>query len=72
MHCSLCQDKTDEESEIHLLKCIKILENSSNPSELKSAIYEDIFSNDLEKQVTITKIFAKIVKIRTLVQNKQS
>ena len=72
MHCSLCQDKTDEESEKHLLKCIKILENASNPSEIKRAIYEDIFSNDLEKQVTITKIFAKIVKIRTLVQTQQS
>ena len=61
MFCSFCQDKTEEESELHLLKCNNILENSNDPNEIKSAIYEDIFSNNLRKEVKITQIFYVIL-----------
>ena len=69
MYCSLCQDKSEEESEEHLLNCIKILENLDNPTEVENATYSDIFSNNLDDQVKITKIFAKIVKTRKRLQN---
>ena len=70
MYCSSCQDKSEEESERHLLNCTEILQNSDNPTEIENANYLDIFSNHLEDQVKITKIFAKIVKIRKkLLQN---
>ena len=69
MYCSLCQDKSEEESEEHLLNCIKILENLDDPTESENATYSDIFSNNLDDQVKITKIFAKIVKTRKRLQN---
>ena len=69
MYCSLCQDTSEEESERHLLKCTKILQKLSNPTEIENVSYSDIFSNNLGDQVKITKIFAKIVKARSLLQN---
>ena len=70
MFCSLCKNNTEEESEKHLLKCIKILEGIDNPSEIRNAIYENIFSDILEDQIQITKIFAKVVKYRRTLQTK--
>ena len=68
MYCSLCKNK-EEESEQHLLKCSKILEGIDDHS-IKNAVYKDIFSNNLEDQVRITKIFSKVVKCRQTLQNK--
>ena len=56
IYCSLCQDKSEEESEKHLLKCTKIIENLSDPAEIENAKYSDIFSSNLGDQVKITKI----------------
>ena len=68
MYCSLCKNN-EEESEQHLLKCSKILEIIDDRS-ITNAIYKDIFSNNLEDQVRITKIFAKVAKCRQTLQNK--
>ena len=70
MQCSLCDDNPEWESEKHLLKCPKILSNLSDPIEAQNAIYDNIFSNNLEDQVTITKIFTKIVKSRQILSSK--
>ena len=70
MYCSLCKSNTEEESEKHLLQCNKILETIDDPCETLNANYEDIFSVNLEDQIRITKIFAKVVKCRRILQNK--
>ena len=70
MYCSLCKDNTEEESEKHLLKCNKILETINDPCEVLNSVYEDIFSNNMEDQVRISKIFAKVVKCRRILQSK--
>ena len=69
MQCHLCDDDKDIESEEHYLTCIKILQNIDNKNELLGVKYEHIFSEDLEKQISITKIFDKIFKIRTKLLN---
>ena len=68
MFWSLCKNR-EEESEQHLLKCSKILETIDDQS-VTSAIYKDIFSNNLEDQVRITKLFSKVAKCRQTLQKK--
>ena len=64
MKCRLCDNPNEDESEIHLLKCIKISENIESSSDLSNATYEQIFSDNLEDQVSITKIFDLVFKTR--------
>ena len=64
MQCRLCKDESDEESEKHLLKCVVILQNIDKHLDLSSAGYDDIFSENIEAQISITKIFAAIFKVR--------
>ena len=64
MKCSLCEDDSQEETEIHLLKCVKILAEIKNTLDITSAKYGDIFSENIEDQVTITKTFNEVLKIR--------
>lgn len=64
MHCRLCQDTNEEESEIHLLKCEKIIDNITSDINLATAKYENIFSENLDDQIQIVKIFSKIFKLR--------
>lgn len=73
MQCSLCKISSEEESETHLLKCSKIQENIGDAHDvidLKNAKYENIFSNKIEDQVTITKIFAKVFKTKNILLTK--
>ena len=72
MKCSLCESSSEEESETHLLKCTKIHENidAKDVIVLKNAKYEHIFSNNIDDQVTITKIFAKVFKTRNILLTK--
>ena len=69
MRCRLCDDDQEIESEEHYLKCTKILQNFDNKEEISAAKYEHIFSQDIEKQISITKTFDKIFKIRTKLLN---
>ena len=69
MQCRLCDDDKEIESEEHYLACKKFLENIDNKNELLTVKYEHIFSADIEKQISITKIFDKIFKIRTKLMN---
>ena len=72
MQCTLCENKSDEESEAHLLKCTKILENAEiNPAEISSASYEQIFSQNIEEQIKITKVFSKILKVRSILLKRK-
>ena len=69
MQCSLCGDPSESESETHLLNCTKILESIDNATEVQNASYKHIFSENIEEQVAITKIFAKV---RNLLLKQQS
>ena len=69
MLCSLCKDDSEEETELHLLKCPKILDETKDDIDITEAKYEDIFSNDLDDQVVITKIFKEVLKAKKLLKN---
>ena len=64
MHCRLCQDTNEEESEIHLLNCKKIIDNINSEINLSTAKYENIFSENVDDQIQVVKIFDKIFKLR--------
>ena len=66
MQCSICNDKNSEESEIHLLNCKKIIENIDTEINLTNAKYENIFSDNLEEQIAITKIFDKVLRTKAM------
>ena len=73
MHCLLCNDKNTEESEIHLISCPKIIENVDSNLDVKNAKYENIFSDNIEDQIHITKIFDKILRTKhILMKNSES
>ena len=65
MQCRLCENKNEEESEKHLLKCEKIIqEYTGTVSDLISANYENIYSEDIMEQISITKMYDFIFKTR--------
>ena len=66
MECRMCSLDTEEESEKHLMKCSEVLKKINNEFNLIDANYLDIFSEDLSNQINITRIFEKIIKIKTL------
>ena len=66
MQCTLCENDSEEESEKHLLKCTKILDNVEDPTEILNASYEQIFSESIGEQIKITKVFSKILKVRNM------
>ena len=73
MQCSLCEIPCEDESEINLLKCTKILENIGNDTDvtnIQNAKYENIFSKNIDDQVSITKIFAKVFKTKNILLTK--
>ena len=65
MKCRLCDNPNEDESEIHLLKCIKIQESIDSSIDLPNVIYENIYSDNLEDQVFITKVFDLVFKTRS-------
>ena len=72
MQCRLCGDKNEDESEKHMLQCLKIKqEYKGTISDLLNAKHEDIFSEDIEKQISITKIFDFVFKTRDRLLDSQ-
>ena len=68
MQCRICEDKSEEESEKHLLKCSKIVQQCTN-FDISNAKYEDIFSDDIDKQISIAKIYTFALKTRVKLLN---
>ena len=65
LFCNLCENQNEEESEMHILRCEALNEEPINDED-----YEDIYSDNLEKQQRITQIFQNILKKRRiLLQN---
>ena len=69
MQCSLCENASEEESEMHLLKCIKISQNINPNIDLKNASYKNIFSENIDDQVKITKIFDAVFRTKNSLLN---
>ena len=72
MFCSLCESDEEEESEKHLLKCLKIVEKIGTSIDLANAKYEDIYSDNIEDQIKITKVFDKVMKTKKILLNNLS
>ena len=49
-----------------MLNCKKILENIDGDINVNDAKYEDIFSDKLEDQIFITKLFDKVLRTRDI------
>ena len=63
--CQLCKYPGTEDSQRHLFEeCVKIRKLCPEISELRTGAYWDIFSNDLEKNSAIVKVFDKILRKR--------
>ena len=69
MKCSLCKNDNEDKSEIHLLKCTEIRKELTQDLHIANVSYSDIFSENIEDQVAITKIFDKILKLKNIHQN---
>jgi predicted O-linked N-acetylglucosamine transferase (SPINDLY family) len=72
MKCSLCKDPSEDESEIHLLQCPKILGEIANEVDTTNSNYMDIFRDNLQKQVTITRIFDNVFKTKKILLQNQT
>ena len=59
MACNLCRDSEDTQE--HCLECPEIHANRGI-----SVKYDDIFSQDIDQQVAVTKAFSDILEERTL------
>ena len=64
MRCQICEDENSVDSEEHYLKCTKILENIDDNIDILNARHGDIFSKNIDEQISITKIFQTVFKIR--------
>ena len=62
LFCSLCQDKSKKESEIHLLECKYYQKYPILYQEMKNIEYEDIFK-DLAKQARAVRVWIKVFEI---------
>ena len=69
LNCRLCDDKTEIESEEHYLKCKQILQNLEDTSDIVNARYDNIFNDNIEEQLVITKVFDKVFKLRRKLLN---
>ena len=69
MECRLCKDKNSEESEKHLLNCTVIEQNIDSNVDLQNVQYENIFSDNINEQILITKVFDKVFKTRDFLLN---
>ena len=62
LSCRLCGNPSEEESEIHLLRCEKLIFEQDFKTLLDKIIYTDIFGK-IEKQVNAIKIWKKLFKV---------
>ena len=70
MQCRLCDEKNEEESENHLINCNKIMQHYPGSTvDLLNAKYENIFSQNIEEQIQVTKIYNLIFKTRSRLLN---
>ena len=49
--CPLCQNYTEADSQLHLLKCVKL--NSKTIVNTKSPVYEDLFGQSIDRNLIV-------------------
>ena len=70
MHCSLC--KVTEESQMHLMECNVILNDSHVEEAVKDISYKDIFSTNQATQRQVVSTWQKILKVKnTKLKNEE-
>ena len=69
MKCSLCEAQDEEESEMHLFRCSKIMNKIGCKDDFENVCLDDIFSDNLDKQVSFVKLFNKVLKTRNYLMN---
>ena len=62
LSCSLCQDKTQKETELHLLNCDYFTQYPELSAEMRNIEYDDIFK-DLARQTRAVRVWIQIFKI---------
>ena len=67
--CSLCGDPNSSETEIHLLRCPKLMEDITLKKEMEKVSYSDVFGK-IEEQKKVAEVFAKIMAIYEKNQRK--
>ena len=65
LHCELCEDETEDETQNHLLKCNFLLNHPDLQQEITTIKLNDIFS-DLASQVKAVKVWKKILEVRKM------
>ena len=69
LNCNLCNDDVIQ-SDNHLLQCSKIIEECSELIRNNVLAHKQIFSNDVNKQLSITKLYSKVFKTKTLLEQE--
>ena len=70
MQCRICN--LNEESEKHLINCSEVVKKIGGEFNLNEANYLDIYSENIESQIKITRIFEKIMKIKIMSSDNDS
>ena len=71
MICPICHDSTQLDTQPHILQCVKLLENENLM--MKNTIsYSDIFSQEVHKQVKVTKLFDYFLQKRRKIEKATS
>ena len=65
LHCELCDDETEDETQSHLLKCNFLLNHPDLEQEIGTIQMSDIF-NDLASQIKAVKVWKKILEVRKI------
>ena len=61
--CPICKDENEEDSQQHLLFCERLVDNNTLAEEVP--VYNDLFSEHLDKQIRIVRILVTNFKART-------
>ena len=61
VRCLLCGE---EETTEHLLNCIKIIDKCPALYHDNVVQFQDIYSEDLTKQIRVTKLYEKVLEVR--------
>ena len=65
LRCPLCDDKNDQDDQQHVILCKVLKENhKSNTMSQEKPSYEDIFSENIQKQKEITSLYVELFNIR--------
>ena len=68
--CPLCNDPSELDSQLHLMKCTKI--NTNNIVDKNSPVYEDLFSQNTEKKLIVSEYLKRNFMKRMKLINQQA